>query len=236
MKKIEQNWKKYFKSINLQLKNSTSEKQFIRDVIASGKQLNFDSTVFNNEYYIRPYNASIGDDATEQYNTIKSIFKKITSGSIIGIKNDENGIKKLFVVVAIDYPRKVFKKEVEKQGKQNAYARMLLKYYEGNNQFEHTEGVYSYSIFPAYPVIKGITEGYEQLGGYEKYRHPHIENAFKNDDITSDNYFNIFDLRMMINLNKYSFNLIEKEGMMFIGEPVGTYNENKEFLIDEDYK
>lgn len=236
MKKIEDNWKKYFKSINLQLKNSPSEKQFNRDVISSGKSLDFDSTVFTDEYYTIPYKSNPDDSATEQYNLIKKMFKNISYGSILCIKNNENNIKKIFYVAAIDYPRKEFKDKLDKQGKQNAYARILLKYYDGNNQFENTEGVYTYSIFPKYPEILGIGEDYQSIGGYEKYKYPHIDNAFKNDDNKSKNYFNIFDLRLMINQNKYSFNLITTEGQMYIGKQIGTYEENKEFLIDEDYK
>lgn len=241
MNKIEKNWRRYLKYINLLLKNSPSEKQFHRDVTTSGYSLNFDSTVFSDEYYTVPYRASPDDKATKQYNEIQAMFKNISSGSIFCIKNNENNIKKIFYVVALDFPRKKDREKQKAEGtkrksNQSASARMLLKYYVGDEQFENTEGVFKFSIFPEYPKILGINEDYQSLGGYEKYKHPHIDNAFKNDDNESKNYFNIFDLRLMINQNRYSFNLITTEGQMYIGKQIGTYKENKELLINKDYE
>jgi len=237
MNKIEKNWRKYLKYINLLLKNSPSEKQFLRDVVTSGYSLNFDSSVFDDKYYTVPYRAYPDDSATTQYNAIKKMFKNISSGSIFCIKNNENNIKKIFYVVAIDYPRPKDREKQKAEGtkrpsKQNAAMRMLLKYYVGDEQFEKTEGVFKFSIFPEYPKILGINEDYESLGGYQKYKHTHIDNAFTNEDKESKNYFNIYDLRLMINQNRYSFNLITTDGQSYVNDRTGTYKENKELLIN----
>jgi len=253
MEQIKNNWIDYFYTLNLLLLKSKNEAQFNKKVKKLSEQIpDVDLlSVFNDDYYSEPYIWSqptiydANNIETKRYNKIKKMFEKIDVGSIIAIRDNEKLnekteklLKKLFVVVAIDYPREKFKEKTGKQAKHNAYARMLLKYYNGDNQFEDTEGVYSYSIFPSYPVIKGMkgmSGGYEQLGGYVKSKYPPIEDAFKNDDNTSDNYFNIFELKNMFIFNKYSFNLIEQP-MMYIGNQSGTYNQNKEFLIDEDYK
>jgi hypothetical protein len=253
MEQLKNNWIDYFYTLNLLLLKSKNEAQFNKKVEKLSEQIpDVDLlSVFNDDYYSEPYiwsQRTIYDEnniETIRYKKIKKMFGKIKVGSIIAIRDNETLnektkklLKKLFVVVAIDSPRKKFKEKTGKQAKQNAYTRMLLKYYKGNNDFDKTEGVYSYSIFPAYPVIPGMkemNEGYEQLGGYVKSEDSFIENAFKNDDTTSDNYFNIFELKNMFMFNNYSFNLIEQP-MMYIGKQSGTYNDNKEFLIDEDYK
>jgi hypothetical protein len=265
MEKIKRNWKKHFKHINLLLMNASNETEWHNDITEAGKLPIYDSTVFTDEYYGVPYvaNMTTFDEKTktfggdykytrgtvegkqttidkERYNAISDYFKNINIYSILCIKDNKTKRKKIFYIIAIEFPRQKTKEETGKLGTQNTYARILLKYYNNIGVNVIQEGIFTYSIFPAYPKTTNNVEStnydYTNEGGYLG-KYPNLNKAFKDDDNTSDTIFNIFDLRDLINTNRYSFNLIKTEGQMYIDDNQNkniSFKDNKEFLFDDD--